>query len=326
MLLDEPAPGEPSRLRVRPTVGSHQRLVVLSSTNEPGAAPGDLVGDGPVALAMPVTMARLSRVLLGDSGPRPVAVDPFAGGRVLLAEDNEVNALLLGRMVGLLGLTCDTVSDGIDALDLLRHHRYDVVLMDVHMPRLDGIAATRTLRAGEGTGHTPVLALTASAAAEEEQRCLEAGMDGFITKPVASRLRAALAPFVEPAGPPPPPPPPAPGPPTLDPGRLNDLVDQLGDVELVRETVAAYLEELEPRTRAIDDAVATDDRDAVRLLTHSLKSSSAMLGAVAMSQQCAGAEAVALTASPQELTAFRDDVAALAAPTARALAEWAAGG
>ncbi len=326
VLLDESAPGEPSHLRVRPTVGSHERLVVLSSTNEPGAAPGDLPADAPVVLALPVTTARLSRALLGDTGPRSAPVDPFPGGRVLLAEDNEVNALLLGRMIGLLGLTCDTVSDGSDALELLRHHRYDIVLMDVHMPRVDGIAATRTLRAGEGTGHTPVLALTASAAAEEEQRCLEAGMDGFITKPVGiAQLRSALAPFVEPAAPPSQPPPPPPGPPMLDPGRLDDLVDQLGDVELVRETVAAYLEELEPRTRAIADAVATGDRDAFRLLTHSLKSSSAMLGAVAMSQHCAGAEAVASTATPEEMAGLRDAGVRLVAPTAVALTGWASG-
>ena len=324
VLLDEPSPSTPSHLRVRPTIGAHERLIVLSSTNEPGTAPWALPTDGPVVLALPVTTARLSRALLGDNGPRPVSVAPFAGGRVLLAEDNEVNALLLGRMIGLLGLTCDTVSDGTDALELLRHHQYDAVLMDVHMPRVDGIAATRDLRAREGGERTPVLALTASAAADEEQRCLEAGMDGFITKPVGiAQLRAALAPHIERASATTAVPP---GPPMLDPGRLNDLVDQLGDVDLVRETVAAYLEELGPRTRAIDDAVASDDRDAFRMLTHSLKSSSAMLGAVAMSQHCAGAEAVALTASPAELATMRDAGAGLAAPTAEALAAWAAGG
>jgi len=321
VLLDQPAPGTPGHLRVRPTVGPHERLVVLSSTNEPVAAPGALPADGPVALALPVTTARLNRALLGDSGPRPVSVEPFAGGRVLLAEDNDINALLLGRMVGLLGLTCDTVSNGTDALELLGRHRYDAVLMDVHMPRVDGIAATRALRAGEGAAHTPVLALTASAAAEEEQRCRDAGMDGFVTKPVGiAQLRAALAPYLERTAAA------REGPPMLDPGRLDDLVDQLGDVELVRETVAAYLEELAPRTRAIGDAVASGDRDAFRMLTHSLKSSSAMLGAVAMSQHCAAAEAVALTAGPAELATLRDGGAALAAPTAQALAEWAAGG
>jgi len=322
LVVDDTAGGIPGRLRTHPTVAARERLVVLSSTNEPVAASAG----GPVVLALPVTMARLSRAVLGETASGPLPVEVFPGGRVLLAEDNEVNVLLLARMVGLLGLTCDTVTDGTEALGLLRRNTYDVVLMDVHMPRVDGVAATRILRAMEGPAHTPVLALTASAAAEEERRCREAGMDGFVTKPVGiAELRAALAPYVGRPAPAPPSAAGAPGPPRLDPGRLNDLVEQLGDVELVRETVTAYLEELGPRTAAIDDAVMAGDRDALRLLTHSLKSSSAMLGAVAMSEQCAAAERVALTATAEELATLREAVAGLSAPTAQALRDWAAG-
>jgi CheY-like chemotaxis protein/HPt (histidine-containing phosphotransfer) domain-containing protein len=296
--------------------GREERSVVLSSTNEPGAAP---VG-GPALLPLPVTMARLTRTVLGDTETRPVDVDAFVGRRVLLAEDNEVNALLISRMIALLGLSCDVVADGSQALQRLRENDYDVVLMDVQMPLVDEVAATRALRASESRRRTPVLALTASAAAEEERPCREAGMDGFITKPVViSQLRGALAPYVDP-------PAAAPTePPVLDRARLDDLVDQLGDVELVRETVAAYLEELAPRTRGIEDAVSSGDREAFRRLTHTLKSSSAMLGAVAMSAHCARAEAVASTATPEELAALRDPGAALAVPTAQALTAWAAG-
>jgi PAS domain S-box-containing protein len=107
------------------------------------------------------------------------------GLRILLAEDNQVNAVVASALLKKAGHRADVVGDGEEALEALARARYDLVLMDVHMPRLDGLDATRRLRALDGAAaNVPVIALTANAFEEDRQRCLEAGMDDFVTKPV----------------------------------------------------------------------------------------------------------------------------------------------
>ena len=92
------------------------------------------------------------------------------------------------------GHHCDVVGDGAEAVAAAQDRAYDVVLMDVQMPGLDGLEATRRIRAGGPNARTPVVAVTASVFPEERQRCLEAGMNGHLSKPVrADELRRALA-------------------------------------------------------------------------------------------------------------------------------------
>ncbi|KAF0231706.1 MAG: PAS/PAC sensor hybrid histidine [Beijerinckiaceae bacterium] len=123
----------------------------------------------------------------------PIQAEPLLGRRILIAEDNDINALLAGRLIERLGGRSVRASNGIEALDLLRGSTaagsipFDCLLFDVRMPELDGIAAIAQWRASEksaGRAPIPALALTANAFREDRDACLAAGFDGFLSKPL----------------------------------------------------------------------------------------------------------------------------------------------
>ena len=107
-----------------------------------------------------------------------------AGSRILLAEDNEINQEVAIEILREVGLDIEIANDGREAVERMQTAAYDLILMDMQMPRLDGIAATREIRALPGGKDLPILAMTANAFAEDKQRCLDAGMNDFVTKPV----------------------------------------------------------------------------------------------------------------------------------------------
>ena len=105
--------------------------------------------------------------------------------RLLLAEDNLVNQAVATAMLAKIGYAADVVSDGQKAVDAAMASDYGAILMDCQMPVLDGYGATAEIRRGERNGrHVPIIALTAAAMAGERERCLAAGMDEYLTKPV----------------------------------------------------------------------------------------------------------------------------------------------
>jgi CheY-like chemotaxis protein len=117
----------------------------------------------------------------------PPAVKPQEGLKVLLAEDNPVNALLIRELLRRRGHRIKEVTTGTAAVAALENERFDLLLTDIHMPGMDGIEATRAIRATEGKNlrpRTPIVALTADALETGKRACQEAGMDGFLTKPV----------------------------------------------------------------------------------------------------------------------------------------------
>ena len=132
-----------------------------------------------------------------------IAADTGGGLKILLAEDNPVNQLLMQVMLGKRGHRVVVAMTGKIALDAMEREPFDLVLMDVQMPELDGFAATREIRRREQPGgrRVPILALTAHAMSGDRERCLEAGMDGYLTKPISAKeLDAALAPFARDLG------------------------------------------------------------------------------------------------------------------------------
>jgi len=138
------------------------------------------------------------------SGAQGVNAQPrsWAGTRVLVVDDNLINQRVASAMLLKLGCTVELAANGREGLTstLGSAAPYDMIFMDCQMPEMDGYEATLAIRKSEGTGkHTPVVALTASALPEDRQRCLEAGMDGYLTKPVSiTALRAALSEWLDP--------------------------------------------------------------------------------------------------------------------------------
>jgi CheY-like chemotaxis protein len=118
-------------------------------------------------------------------GSPPPSISSSTESKVLLVEDDRINSMILQRMLTKLGMSVVQAHDGSEAMQKMREHEFDVVLMDCHMPIMDGLEATRRIRAGEaGNSEVPIVALTAAALDEDRRRCLDAGMDDFLSKPV----------------------------------------------------------------------------------------------------------------------------------------------
>jgi len=221
-----------------------------------------------------------------------------ARGRVLVAEDNAINQLVAVRLLESLGYVVETVETGQQAVAALRQRRYALVLMDCHMPELDGFAATTAIRQQEheaGQGHyTPIVALTADALAGDVQKSRSVGMDDHLTKPVTlERLAAvverwsAASAAADPAG--------ARAPATpqdtdavLDRSVLATLqLLERGQSRLLPHLIRLYLQEAPAHLVALQEAVAQGDAGRVAELAHGLKGSSAQLGATRMHCICA---------------------------------------
>ena len=113
--------------------------------------------------------------------------------RILLAEDNATNRLVATARLEMLGHRVDAVANGLEAVEAVQIAPYDLVLMDVMMPEMDGLAATRAIRRLEGPAAAlPIVALTANAFREDEEECRAAGMDGFLAKPLSAAQLAAV--------------------------------------------------------------------------------------------------------------------------------------
>ncbi|MCB1875773.1 MAG: response regulator, partial [Chromatiales bacterium] len=183
------------RISTRAQEGTSSEKLYLSGHN--GETPAKLrLADSPpnigeaLALDKPLRLATLRRaimeIILGKSALAyvpPAISRPTKEGRILVAEDNTVNRELARELLELLGYTCQVVSNGRQALQTLAHEAFDAVLMDCHMPDLDGYEATRKLRLDPKHQHLPVIAVTASALPEDRQRALRAGMDDLLPKP-----------------------------------------------------------------------------------------------------------------------------------------------
>jgi two-component system sensor histidine kinase/response regulator len=202
MICDKQLPGMDGLALAR-EVRAHEtarvRHVMLMDTNYGDADSGRLphVEAVDTVIQKPVTGSTIYDALLEDLGypdagtPPAAASDlstaelgPLRGRRVLLVEDNEINQQVGAQLLADVGIQADLAGNGSEAIEAATQRSYDVVLMDVQMPILDGYTATKRLRESPDTAALPVIALTAHAMSGEREKCLEAGMDDYLSKPV----------------------------------------------------------------------------------------------------------------------------------------------
>lgn len=282
-------------LPVTPEAGV-ERTVVLAAV-EPFRVPDGQEG----VLAAPVSEAALCAAVLGlPSGTSDCIDVPALEGRVrvLLVEDDTTNRTLIARMVEVIGGEVTAVADGPSALEALGAHRFDAVLMDIHLPGLDGVETAGIIRrrheVGQGAERPAVVAMTGSSGWTDPQMMLTSGFDATLPKPMTiADLHACLSALPIGDGAHDPAVPTVPSTPSaaLDLAVVEALVLDIGDEALVRETMQTYLDELPQRIDAISTDIA--DQRAVREAAHSLKSASAMLGATHMSALCLEVETAA---------------------------------
>jgi len=341
------------KIRLRAAVAGDR---VLSGTRFiAGELPGETatsdLADTVLLRVRPVTRSGLwaaTRVALGQaspetatgalpqerSGPQPTEQSAAAAGQlILVAEDNDTNREVLRRQLALLGYYADVVNDGADALDSLARRHYDLLLTDCHMPIVDGYTVAMEVRKREagGAAHLPIVAITANALPSELQRCLDAGMDERVVKPLdlddlGVVLQRWIGPAAEVAHPP------GIGLPPIaktiklesrpqagagaitDPKPLgandgettpSDVEDRVVlDVTVLevmlrgdRETARALLADFVPSAQALVEAaqrgLASRDAGALQRVGHTLKSSAAAVGALRLAAACARLEELA---------------------------------
>ncbi|KAB0537102.1 ATP-binding protein [Xanthomonas cissicola] len=258
----------------------------------------------------PAHATTLASAMIPEPLPPPMANAREV--RILLVEDNPVNLLVAQKLLAVLGFEADTATDGEAALARMESTRYDMVFMDCQMPVLDGYAATRRWRAMEtesGGRPVPIVAMTANAMAGDRERCLAAGMDDYLSKPVAREQldaclqrwlpRQALLPGPSPAGQA-----------THDPESAsaaaqaralpildNSVIDELYEVAGA-DTIAIlqlFLEDAPLIIEQLEAAATNRDSMQLRDLSHTLKSSSANVGAQAVSNAARRIELAART-------------------------------
>jgi signal transduction histidine kinase/CheY-like chemotaxis protein len=226
--------------------------------------------------------------------------------RILLAEDNVINQKVALGILGIMGYHADTALNGVDVLAALQRRSYDVVLMDMQMPGMDGLEATRRIRSMRGGSKVPrVIALTAGAMQEDRDLCLAAGMDDYLTKPIRpEELRSTLLRTVDtievnrdtPGGA-------AIHDAALHPmqGRATKAIDLevllslqkmggAGEHDIVSELFAIFTSETPASLKGLHQELTDEDWEAVKYRSHSLEGSCLNIGARGMSRLCARLE------------------------------------
>ena len=340
VLLDAHMPGMDGFTlaeRIRRGPGSARTLMVmLTSAGHPEdvARCRELGID--VYLMKPVKQSELFSALLaalGHSEPdAPAGPRPAASGRgrrpplhVLLAEDNPVNQKLALRLLEKRGHTVVLAGDGKEALAALTRRPFDLVLMDVQMPDMDGFEAAKRIRREEtGTGrHVPILAMTAYAMKGDRERCLAAGMDGYVAKPIQPAELFETIDRLLPPGEAAPEEPPAP-PPSEAPDRAEALRRVGDDAELLRELAGLFLDSYPQQLDELRTALVGCDGPAVQRVAHTLKGAVGVFGARFAFEAALRLEATARAGDLTEAEQARVGLEEALGRLRPALAAWAA--
>ncbi|XOV90094.1 MAG: response regulator [Pseudomonadota bacterium] len=273
-------------------------------------------------LTKPVRQAQLYDALLAATGGTPepgrrgapgAVLSHSLSGHVLLVEDNVVNQAVGTGMLESIGLEVTVASNGLEAVARVRESRFDAILMDCQMPLLDGFEATCRIRKLEAELHLPrnkIVAVTANALKGDLERCLDAGMDEYLSKPFTkAQLHAVLVMCLprqakqvnpgEPAGQSKPAAAPA-----IDRSVINLLasMQEPGSPDIVERVVKLYVESSGELKSALRQAIDTADAELLREASHSLKSSSANIGATRIADLCARLEVMGRESQLDEAT------------------------
>ena len=315
-------------------------LVMLTSIDRPDVADATRIPvDLAAFLTKPIKQSHLYNVLNHILGEQPIPVKPAQASlpqlnpqlaaelplRILIAEDNRVNQKVALHLLKLIGYRADVASDGLEVLEALHRQSYDVVLMDVQMPNMDGLATTRRICQEPLDNPRPrIIAVTANAMQGDREECLKAGMDDYISKPIrleeliqalskcqpevgtresgvgsreegksqqarqsASLLNHSPLPLI-PKGDAEFPTPDSPLPTAIDVKVLQSFRNMVGEKAdlILAEMIDCYLEDAPKLISAIAQAVGQGDATQLRHASHTLKSSSATLGAMTLSHLC----------------------------------------
>jgi CheY-like chemotaxis protein/HPt (histidine-containing phosphotransfer) domain-containing protein len=252
---------------------------------------------------------------------------------VLVADDNAVNLKVACAMLLKLGYEVRTASDGREAVEALaqavaRGERLDAILMDVNMPDVDGLQATRQIHAARGKAAPPIIAVTAAASAEDRARCMEAGMDDYLTKPLqvaalAQALEkwigggAVVAAAAAPAAPA------SSATNVMDFGRLEEFREfDDEDLSMTREVIALFRHDTPARLDAIAAAIEARDAAALATAAHALKGAAGNVGATALHVDAGALEDLAKDGWPEDAAARHARLCELWEQTRIALDGW----
>ncbi|HEX9123624.1 MAG TPA: response regulator, partial [Actinomycetota bacterium] len=315
------------RIRARPAAGPPVVLLSSVGISEVREDPMYVSGMFAAILSKPVKPAALRSVLVTAFGeeehvaakPREEGdVDPNLGARhplrILLTEDNAVNQKLALRLLERMGYRADVAGNGLEALEALERQPYDLVLMDVQMPEMDGLEATRRIVRTWPEGERPwIVAMTAEAMQGDRERCLAAGMDDYLTKPIrvgelaaaiertprrgtatggtvteGTAASATVGTSDDTEG-------------SIDPAALRRLLENMGgDRELVSELVEQFLSDAPGLVAAARRGLEAGDADEVRRAAHTLKSNAATFGANELAERSRRLEASAKQGSLED--------------------------
>ena len=313
-------------IKADPTIAS-TRLVLLTSMGLRGEAEKARQAGFSAYLTKPVRQSELYDTLVTVMGlPAEAASTPSRAhaplvtrhnlrekravtrAPLLVAEDNAINQKVAVKMLERLGYRADVAADGFEAVEALSRVPYAAVLMDVQMPEMDGYEATVEIRRREEEGqgrHTPIIAMTANAMQGDREKALEAGMDDYVPKPVKrAELEAVLKRWISqqessklgmPATVP-----------DADPTALDEAeppveesvlaglreLQEEGEPDILNELIELFLTDVPPQLVALREAVESGDAHSVERIAHTLKGSSANMGAVKMEAICAELEEI----------------------------------
>ncbi|HEY9709669.1 MAG TPA: response regulator, partial [Oculatellaceae cyanobacterium] len=293
-----------AEIRKQPN-GQQLPLVMLTSMGKPEIESQAVEADFAAFLNKPIKQSQLFNVLAHICGGQPVKVKPSSARplqldpqmaenlplRILVAEDNKVNQQLALQLLARMGYRAEVAGNGLEAIAALRRQHYDVVFMDVHMPEMDGLTATQLICEEWSPASRPrIIAMTANAMQGDRQKCINAGMDDYISKPIrVEELVKSLNqcqpclnnpdPVMTSA---------------LDPQVLQTFRNTMGPdaSAFLAQLIDIYLEETPVLLQAMDTAVTQIDPAAIKQAAHTLKSSSASLGAITLSKLCEDLERI----------------------------------